>query len=151
MKTLQEYLNESLVMESDKARDAAVANLNNFGFEPDNNGLTCTKGGKTYDIYVHAMPFKDKCIILDYMALNHHKDWGMVFMNKLTDYQDKVYVITDRDALKEWVDENLGKAKFMWNSRPNEARLYGSNMNFFGVTIEVSELEKQSFCEVIKK
>ena len=146
-------MNKSFVMEGiDKARDAAVANLKNFGFEPDDRGLTCTKDGKTYDICVHAMPFKDKCVIVDYEMLTRgNRNWGIVFMNKLTDYQDKVYVITNRRTFKEWVDENLGKVKFMWNSKPNEAKLYRGNMNFFGVTIEVSELKKQPFCEVITK
>ena len=152
MKTLQEYLNESL-NEALSPRDRAARKQTietvsaKLGLETDDWGITDTG----YKFFVHKMPFKDKCIIVNYEELTVRKGHikGFIFVNALTDYQDKVWMIHDVPAFKQWVDDGLnGGVNYLWNSRPDEARLYGGNFNFFGVTIEVKELEKQPFCEV---
>lgn len=145
MKPLQQYLNESV------NRNASVANLKNFGFEPDKRGLTCTKDGVEYDIYIGGMPENGKCIMIPFTTISVYEDYGIVFMDENTAHQDEVYAIADRKAFKEWVGDNMGNVNFMWNSTPQEVRRYGMGQGFDCVTIEVSELAKQKFCEVIKK
>lgn len=147
MKTLQEYLNESLNESSFPGRDAGLKVLaSKFGIETDKYGNT----DDGYKVFVHRMPFKDKCIIVNYDALTDRRIKGFVFVNALTDYQDKIWMIHDVRAFKQWIDDGLNSGvKYIWNSKPDEARLYGGNINFFGVTVEVKELEKQPFCEVV--
>ena len=150
MKTLQEFLNESIVAENvNKDREACLNVLaTKFGIKTDQYGVT----DDGCNVFAYKFPGKDKCIIVDYMMLSLPRGAkGFIFMNANPNSQDKIWKIHDVPAFKEWVDENLGKAKFMWNSTPSESRLYGQMLNFYGVTIEVSELEKQSFCDVIKK
>lgn len=150
MKSLTQYLNESLneaLSPRDRAaRKQTIENISaKLGLEVDEWGITSTG----YRFFVHKMPFKDKCIIVNYEDLTDRRTKGLIFVNALTDYQDKVWIIHDVPAFKQWIDDGLnGGVKYIWNSKPDEARLYGGNFNFFGVTVEVKELEKQPFCEV---
>lgn len=125
--------------------------------------MTCTKDGQTYDIHINYMPKNGKCVIILFTALSVvHQDWGIVFMDEDPAHQDEVYAITDRRVFKEWVADNLGNAKFIWNSTPDEIRRWAQNSasdapkryvkpGLDYVTIKVSELAKHHFCEVITK
>lgn len=149
MKPLYQYLNESM------NRDASVANLKNFGFEPDAKGLICTKDGHEYDIYISGMPENGKCIMIPFTTLSvlstNKRRRGIVFMDENTAHQDEVYAIDDIITIKDWVFDNLGNVKFMWNSTLQEVKRYGFGPGLDYITIEVSALAKQDFCKVIKK
>ena len=149
MKTLAQYINEAISPRDRASRNQAIETISTkLGLKTNDLGITDTG----YRFLVHKMPFKDKCIIVnydDFARNNLRRTKGLIFVNALTDYQDKVWMIHDVPAFKQWIDDSLNsRASYLWISKPDEFRLYGGNTNFFGVTIEVKELEKQPFCEV---
>lgn len=135
---------------SNKGREQAIKVLTNkYGFEAEtiNGYTTLKKDGKKYDVKVHMMPFRDKCIIVSYdeFTTKANRFDRFLFINPMTDFQDVVYTAEIKN-LKEFIDKNIGKPKnkFIWPSTQDE-KLLCDNQNFFGVTIEISELEKQEW------
>jgi len=146
MKPLYELLIES--MGQDKARKAAIERVAKaLGFKPD--PFMIKYKGEDLDVKVHAMPFKDKCLIVNYDDLVSREKIGMIFINKLTDFQNVVYIIHDRKALKSFIDTGLDtRNRNLWPSNNNERKIF-DNPNFFGITIKLDALEQQGWFETI--
>ena len=154
MRPLVDYIKESFSKFA--GRELAMNTLTNkfhLAVDKKHGKEETTIDGTTYEIKVHKMPFKDKCIIVDYNDLVTNTNTGLLFLNALTDFQDVCYLVSDRKALKALVDQHLERRKpgdWIWASKPDEKRLYAENNNFIGVTIKIDELLKEPWCSELQ-
>ena len=118
------------------------------------NGCTCVEiDGVKYEVKVHKMPYKDKCLIVNYTDLVEKTNLGLLFINPLTDFQDVCYIVKDRTNLHKTINAHLSrltKGDWIWMSKPDENKLYKENNNFIGVTMRVDNLLNEGLCEELK-